>query len=85
MKRKHNKDSKQPWVLLVIVVFVLAMLVIAAYVTFDIMSKKQTTQPAASNVKVTSFQECADAGYPVQMSYPGVCVDSEGNQFIQQD
>lgn len=85
MKRKRNKENKQPWVLIVIVVFVLAMLAIASYVTFDVMNKKYPQQPNTTNVKVTSFQECADAGYAVQMSYPGVCVDGEGNRFIQQD
>ncbi len=80
MRRKVDDNKKQPWVLIVIVVFVLAMIGIAAFVTVDVVNKKQ---PIHSRTKATTYQECADAGYPIQMSYPAVCVDGEGNNFIQ--
>lgn len=81
MKKKGSKDAKQPWVLVVIVIFVLAMLAIAAYVTFDVMNKKAEKAAQQSTSKIQSFQDCVDAGNPIQMSYPEVCVTADGESF----
>lgn len=80
MNKRNQKNVKQPWVLVIIIVFVLAMFAIAAYVTMDLMAKKTANEtPKASGI--TTFQECADAGFAVQMSYPEVCVTSDGASF----
>ena len=37
----------------------------------------------APSKEVTSFVECADAGYPIMESYPRQCRDSKGNTFTE--
>jgi hypothetical protein len=31
---------------------------------------------------VDSYQACADAGNPIQLSYPSVCVTKDGKRFV---
>jgi hypothetical protein len=33
--------------------------------------------------RITNFQECIDAGYPTQESYPAVCRTPDGRSFTQ--
>jgi hypothetical protein len=40
-------------------------------------------QNQASPSSITSYEECAAAGYPVAESYPRQCSDNEGNHFVE--
>lgn len=42
-------------------------------------------RPAYKAAKVNSFADCKAAGYPIQESYPEVCVGSDGKQFTNPD
>lgn len=59
-------------------VFMLAVLVIAAYYIFQIFNSK-----AEQSRVVSTFEECVKAGYPVMESYPRLCRDSEGKLFTE--
>ncbi|PIR88309.1 MAG: hypothetical protein COU09_03000 [Candidatus Harrisonbacteria bacterium CG10_big_fil_rev_8_21_14_0_10_44_23] len=50
---------------------IIILIAIAAFVIGWIYLSKKTPQPEP--VKITSFQECADAGNPVMESYPRQC------------
>ncbi len=41
------------------------------------------TQPKATST-IDSYQKCADAGYPIQMSFPEVCSVPGGKSFVNQ-
>ncbi|MDP3996461.1 MAG: Gmad2 immunoglobulin-like domain-containing protein [bacterium] len=41
------------------------------------------TEREEPQVTVTSFEECANAGFPIMESYPRQCRDSEGNLFVE--
>ena len=49
------------------------------YVSFSPSVKKNANKP-----KVTNFEECAAAGYPVMQSYPEQCTAPGGGFFIKQ-
>lgn len=36
-----------------------------------------------SRGNITSFDECSAAGYPIQESYPAVCITPDGLRFVQ--
>jgi hypothetical protein len=38
----------------------------------------------ATNI-VRSYKECADAGNPIQLSYPSVCVTRDGHRYTNPD
>lgn len=44
---------------------------------------EKTDEPSVP-VEVTSFEECADAGYAVMESYPRQCNDGAGNHFVEE-
>lgn len=54
------------------VIVILAVIAGCGYYLYQNSEKKQS---------ISSFQECADAGYPVQESYPEVCVTKDGKRF----
>ena len=58
---------------ILILIFVLLM----AAVVFYIPSLNQ------SDMKINSFEECAEAGFPIMESYPRQCRDAEGNHFVE--
>jgi hypothetical protein len=56
------------------------LFVLALVVTIVLLYKPpQKKRP----VKVTNFEECAQAGYPVMESYPRQCRDSSGQLFFE--
>jgi hypothetical protein len=57
-------------------IFILVFLVAAAYFISSMRKK-----PA---VRVTSFEECTQAGYPVMQSYPEQCTTPQGKIFMKQ-
>lgn len=65
---------------LILGIFVLIVLVIIGlFVLPKINSDTTPIEPV-----VTNFDECVDAGYPVQESYPPVCVTPGGASFTQE-
>lgn len=58
-----------------IIIFVLISVAISLFVLFGDV---RINQP-----NITSYQECVDAGYPVQESYPEVCVTPDGDSFTR--
>ena len=34
---------------------------------------------------INSYKACADAGNPIQLSYPSVCVTKDGKHFVNPD
>jgi hypothetical protein len=44
----------------------------------------QQYQRAEEVKKISSFEECGAAGFPVMDSYPGRCVTSDGRSFTQE-
>lgn len=36
----------------------------------------------ATHANINSFEDCARAGFPIQESYPEVCVTSDGKRFV---
>lgn len=42
-------------------------------------------RPGGQPQSVNSFAECRDAGYPIQESYPEVCVTEKGERFVNPD
>lgn len=42
-------------------------------------------RPSGTQHEINSYKACVDAGNPVQLSYPSVCVTKEGKQFVNPD
>lgn len=59
-------------------VIYLVLLIIAAGVVGWFSLKDKNVFNAVS---ITSFQECVDAGYPIQESYPERCMTPDGKSF----
>lgn len=64
--------SKQQKVIALVVVFLL--IVVGIYL---LTSSK-------SSIKITNFEECITAGYPIQESYPRQCRAPDGQVFIEE-
>lgn len=60
----------------IIFIVVLLLLLLAVYFIFSSLSQKTP--------KVTSFEECVQAGYPVMESYPRQCRTSKGEIFTEE-
>jgi flagellar basal body-associated protein FliL len=69
MKKKQKSNKR------IILISVLLGVVIIAFVASIIL----LPHPATS---INSYKECADAGYPVQTSFPEVCSVPGGKSFI---
>lgn len=37
------------------------------------------------NTTINSYKACADAGNPVLLSYPSICVTKDGRRFVNPD
>lgn len=60
----------------------MAVFLLAAIVTGILGSRAET----GSQVHVmSSYRDCVQAGNPVQMSYPSVCITSDGQRFVNPD
>lgn len=53
---------------------VLSVVLITGYYIF---------QSQTAKMNITNFEQCADAGYPIQESYPARCVTPDGQAFTQ--
>jgi hypothetical protein len=66
-------STTQKFVIIVIALVVMAAVGWAVYKHF------------ATSTPVDSYQACADAGNPIQLSYPSVCVTKDGRRFVNPD
>lgn len=64
---------------LLTLIFILAGVTAGVY--FWITTTKQPQNPA---VEISSFEECAQAGYPIMETYPEQCRTSDGKTFVKE-
>lgn len=82
-----NVQKKFP---IVVVAVIVAVLVIGLGIAFaasednDAQDTSTASSAPQNNVAVSSYEECADAGYPVLESYPEQCTSPDGQVFIRQ-
>lgn len=69
------KDPK-----IVLIGFLVLMLAIYALVNFSV---KKIFPEAGDDQEITSFADCAEAGYPVMESYPEQCRTPDGRTFTR--
>lgn len=75
------KNNKTLWIIIsVIVVIIFMIFAVKGLSNSTNTTKEETPEPNA----ITSFQQCADAGYPVQESYPRRCITSDGRSFTEE-
>lgn len=76
------KNNRAFWTLIITAIVIILIVIIGGVFSAKNSgngSKEETPEPTA----VTSFQQCADAGYPVQESYPRKCITPEGQSFTE--
>ncbi len=39
-------------------------------------------RPSEDAAAINSYEECVEAGYPVELTYPPVCVTPDGQRFV---
>lgn len=59
---------------------VILLLILVGWLFFGLLAGEPEETP---RVVVSDFTECAEAGYPVQESYPRVCRTPEGQSFTE--
>jgi hypothetical protein len=57
------------------------VLIIAAAIGLAVVVWLAWVRPAQESADIQSYQECVEAGYPVQESSPEVCVTPDGTRF----
>ncbi len=62
-----------------ILIFILALIIVFV-VVFFVLNHKTVEAPTSV---VNSFEECAEAGYPVMESYPRQCRTDDGKTFTE--
>ena len=77
----ESKASIKLWIIIGI-----ALMVIAGGLGFYLMSNKDSSDQSskATDKAITNFEECADAGNPIQEIYPEVCVTADGKSFVNE-
>jgi hypothetical protein len=75
-RREKKKLLRARWLILALTVFVVALMVWLVWI-----------RPVQRASQISSFEQCASAGYPIQESYPEVCLTKDGKRFVnpQQD
>ncbi|HVX93071.1 MAG TPA: GerMN domain-containing protein [Candidatus Dojkabacteria bacterium] len=69
-------------ILVVLLVIIFVLLAIIAYLVYQNTKNNNTT----SNTKnITTYKECADAGYPILESFPSRCMTPDGRSFTNPD
>ena len=78
MTTNHSNINTKVKVTLLVVLFLAAFLSYAhfAFGTFTVI------EPSPN--KIDSFQECADAGYPIMESYPEQCAVPGGKTYTKE-
>jgi hypothetical protein len=75
-----NEKEKKELALTEIVLIILAIIGLAAMVWFAWIRPNE-----AKSSDINSYKACAEAGNPIQDSYPSVCVTSDGKRFVNPD
>lgn len=70
-RRERKKLLRSKWLILLLALLGIGLIVWLAWI-----------RPMQQGSNVHSFEECAAAGYPVQESYPEVCVTDDGKRFV---
>ena len=60
-------------------------LVVVAIVLVVIVGLIMAVLPSTPQAEITSFQECADAGYPIMESFPEQCRTPDGRTFVNEE
>ena len=79
-EEEMNEKEKRELALTEIVLIILAIIGLAAMVWFAWI-KPSNDQDAS----IDSYKTCAEAGNPIQDSYPSVCVTKDGRRFVNPD
>jgi flagellar basal body-associated protein FliL len=74
-----NEKEKKELALTEIILIILAIIGLAAMVWFAWI------KPSNETAGISSYEACAEAGNPIQDSYPSVCVTSDGKRFVNPD
>ena len=66
-----------------IIVGIIFGIIILGGISWSIEVPNESLPPDSVSIQVNSFEECADAGFPVMESYPRQCRDAKGNTFVE--
>jgi hypothetical protein len=66
-----------------IVVFIIGAAFLGRY--FEMRKTNTLPDVIPPKTEITTFAECASAGYPILESYPEQCVTADGTHFINVD
>lgn len=72
---------------ILIILLVVAAVAAVGVLVYNSRQSKDNDPGTGSNpptTKVTNFDECSQAGYPIQESFPPVCVTPDGQRFVQE-
>lgn len=69
-----------------IAVLIVILVGALAYFIYSLLSddSSEDTDGENDSTEITTFQECVDAGYPVQESYPRQCTTPDGDRFTEE-
>ncbi len=70
-RREKKKLLRARWVIVFVALLGISLIVWLAWI-----------RPVQKGSNVHSFEECSVAGYPIQESYPEVCVTPDGKRFV---
>jgi hypothetical protein len=70
-RQEKTKLVRLEWVIVATAIVAVALIIWLAWI-----------RPMQKTAAVTSFEECAAAGNPVQESYPEVCATKDGKRFV---
>lgn len=71
-----NSKKSQSIVLWIVLILVILATVATSVVIFVMRIKKSSIN------KISNYQECVAAGYPITLSYPGTCNTPSGQSFV---
>lgn len=75
------KNNKTLWIIVSAIVFIfLIILAVKGLSNNTNTTREETPEPNS----ILSFEQCADAGYPVQESYPRRCITPDGRSFTEE-
>lgn len=59
------------------ITIIIFAVIAVAFVAITLMMQRDATHSS-----IDSYQKCADAGYPIQESFPTRCVTPDGKSFV---
>jgi len=66
-----------------VIIALIAVAAIGAAVYYNILNKEVRQNQSSGKEEISSFDECAAAGYPIMESYPARCKTPDGRTFTQ--